>query len=478
MPKESRRHVQRRYAEWAVRVGVNARRPLTDEDVEELLCAIDKNYSNDFGLVKLTDLQLDELLCLDHRGWWRAKSWDPLRDVGIEGRQTLLSYAAWRGRAKIVYALLRAGADPSVRTGTAQTSDVAAPLLRSLPYHETKVWICMELVHMRALAGPALAEAAVLDAVPVSRETSLALWQALPEMEPAGPKEKKRYPFTPRPLHETAARRIYQHRPGRLQQLLGAAAQGEVYRLLELVRAGVDIDAVDEYGHTALLIAAWHGHVHAARLLLANGADPAHVALGRTTPWSAAFAGSHSELLQILLEAGVVPLESPEKAVVHLSLDRGPAELTQLIEEDSPLAGAGSFYIDDGFEECFLNRLDKLAKELPVADNCRQGEGTDCERLYYADVEGWVRIGMAAALRRAGRQVQTWLACWEKLSLPVGACYFSRTIVHMLGGLLSMSPSFYYVGKLYMVGMLLVSKVLYGSHDHTYFLEETLWEVF
>jgi hypothetical protein len=45
----------------------------------------------------------------------RRRLWDAARDIGLEAPQTLLTYAAWLGRAWIVRAMLRAGADPAVR---------------------------------------------------------------------------------------------------------------------------------------------------------------------------------------------------------------------------------------------------------------------------------------------------------------------------------------------------------------------------
>ena len=109
-PRERLRSKLRRRAEFLVQTGA-ARRPMTPAEIEHFLTCVENNSPNEFGLVRLSELALDDFLDVERRGY----AWDAVRDVGIEGPQTLLAYAAWLGRAWIVRALLRAGADPSAR---------------------------------------------------------------------------------------------------------------------------------------------------------------------------------------------------------------------------------------------------------------------------------------------------------------------------------------------------------------------------
>lgn len=85
---------------------------MTDSEKAHFLDNIEANSPNAFGLVKLSELEIDEPLDGVAR---RHRLWDARLDIGLEGSQTLLSYAAWLGRPWIVKALLRAGADPGVR---------------------------------------------------------------------------------------------------------------------------------------------------------------------------------------------------------------------------------------------------------------------------------------------------------------------------------------------------------------------------
>lgn len=60
---------------------------------------------------------------------------------------------------------------------------------------------------------------------------------------------------------------------GQLQALLRAAACGDESRLVQLLADGVDVNASDAEGDTALGLAAEHGHGECVGLLLANGAN-------------------------------------------------------------------------------------------------------------------------------------------------------------------------------------------------------------
>ena len=197
-PRERLRSKLRRRAEFLVQTGA-ARRPMTPAEIEHFLTCVENNSPNEFGLVRLSELALDDFLDVERRGY----AWDAVRDVGIEGPQTLLAYAAWLGRAWIVRALLRAGADPSARpenrtpganatprghlpnpsprlvrakrrepppsrdtpghsaeTPPSETPRTLGDLTRVMmqQYPESATWLTMAMVHARASAKPRMRE--------------------------------------------------------------------------------------------------------------------------------------------------------------------------------------------------------------------------------------------------------------------------------------------------------------------------------
>lgn len=87
------------------------------------------------------------------------------------------------------------------------------------------------------------------------------------------------------------------------QQLVRAAGRGEVGALRQLIQDGAQVNAVDEWGNTALLLAAREGDLETARVLLRAGADVDGRA-GPLTPLGQAALRGHIHLVRLLLRAG------------------------------------------------------------------------------------------------------------------------------------------------------------------------------
>ncbi len=82
-----------------------------------------------------------------------------------------------------------------------------------------------------------------------------------------------------------------------------AAARGDVARLRQLIKDGAQVNAVDAWGNTALLVAAREGEIDVARLLLRSLADVEGRG-GSMTPLAAAALRGHTQMVQLLLRAG------------------------------------------------------------------------------------------------------------------------------------------------------------------------------
>jgi ankyrin repeat protein len=97
--------------------------------------------------------------------------------------------------------------------------------------------------------------------------------------------------------------------PERIQQLLFDAARlGREEVIVALLQAGADVSAVDANGHSALILASYHGHEGATALLLQRGAlvDQPDQARGNTALMGVAFKG-HDAIAERLVEAGADP---------------------------------------------------------------------------------------------------------------------------------------------------------------------------
>ena len=91
------------------------------------------------------------------------------------------------------------------------------------------------------------------------------------------------------------------------EQMRQAALDGETARVMSLLEAGVNVDAADQEGHTALMFASFNGH---SEIVLALIGEDAQVdrrdLLGRTALLYAS-TGPFPETVKILLEKGAEP---------------------------------------------------------------------------------------------------------------------------------------------------------------------------
>ena len=195
-----------------------------------------------------------------------------------------------------------------------------------------------------------------------------------------------------------------------------AAAIGDILRIEALVTLGFDFNSpLDEYGQSALFLAATHGHVPLLRKLVAL-CSPSMLDVashGGTTPATAAAAKGHIEALAILSEAGadvgtagasgLTPLEYVlRRAIGWRRMPPVGAQLVRLIDPNADHAGAGACYIDGAVSSAVLCALDKLFAALPMAARVKCSQGLN-DRSYYCDSEGWV----VEALRSAVLAVST-----------------------------------------------------------------------
>jgi ankyrin repeat protein len=83
-----------------------------------------------------------------------------------------------------------------------------------------------------------------------------------------------------------------------------AAVAGVVAELEERLKSGVDVNAKDRYGQTALMLAAHRGHLEAAQALLRHGADPNVTAKYGLCALMLAILGGHEAVARELARAG------------------------------------------------------------------------------------------------------------------------------------------------------------------------------
>jgi hypothetical protein len=86
--------------------------------------------------------------------------------------------------------------------------------------------------------------------------------------------------------------------------LIGAAIEGDVAKVRELLEDGADKDGINENHTTALMRAARAGHIAVVKLLVEHGATLDHTSLAGTTALIEAAVAGHAAAVQVLLDSG------------------------------------------------------------------------------------------------------------------------------------------------------------------------------
>ncbi len=112
-----------------------------------------------------------------------------------------------------------------------------------------------------------------------------------------------------------------------------------------LLKSGVDVDAANQSGWTALHVAAAGGHIEIARYLIekrasANSTDNG----GRTPLYEAIFFKKSIEMIQLLLEHGADPSISCKDGQTSrdVAADKGYSAVVELLKDAAALPQAGS----------------------------------------------------------------------------------------------------------------------------------------
>ena len=133
----------------------------------------------------------------------------------------------------------------------------------------------------------------------ITKEASLALFKAMPEELPNKPKKLKFRAMSKAQLRSFSMGYI---RSKRLQNWWRAASDGNYIRLCALMEAGIDVDAKDENGETALLVAQSASHSLEKQLLTASK-DEAHTTLANAKRCL----NNYRETVSFLLALGADP---------------------------------------------------------------------------------------------------------------------------------------------------------------------------
>jgi uncharacterized protein len=114
-----------------------------------------------------------------------------------------------------------------------------------------------------------------------------------------------------------------------------AVKRNNVQRVIDLIEIGTDVNALDRYGQTALMLAAHYGYHEIVEMLIAHGANLNITAKFRLSALMLAIVAGHMEVAHLLARAGadlsLLGTGAPGfagKTAYDLAVERGMVELS------------------------------------------------------------------------------------------------------------------------------------------------------
>eukprot|EP01043_Picozoa_sp_COSAG02_P053391 COSAG02_NODE_5888_length_3960_cov_2.066822_3_plen_368_part_00 len=187
-------------------------------------------------------------------------------------------------------------------------------------------------------------------------------------------------------------------RADRDSALLKAARTGDMMRLRALILSGCDLEAVDECGQTAALLASWRGRVDVLVLLRWAGAELHSVRSdGGVSVADAARAACRGKTVAAVADClavlGAPPVHCEPAPVLQDTYSLPTARVTNLLAPDANHPGAGAMYVDKAFAPEFIGSLDALYSRLPVVTS--EKSDTCAVRSFHCDVDGYIGRALA-----------------------------------------------------------------------------------
>jgi Ankyrin repeats (3 copies)/2OG-Fe(II) oxygenase superfamily len=189
----------------------------------------------------------------------------------------------------------------------------------------------------------------------------------------------------------------------RTDKFFVSVERGSLHFVRGCLESGVDVNLVNEYGQTALYLAAWKGHLAVVELLLHFGADPSIVSNGGSTALSVASANGHVDIASAISSSSCIDATVRDESALQFDVDWPVAKVDVLIHRTVNHPGAGSYIIDDCLAECHLEALVDLRRTLPLAlsDKKKKKNVELCsDRFYYSDAHGWIRRLLETTIER------------------------------------------------------------------------------
>ncbi len=159
--------------------------------------------------------------------------------------------------------------------------------------------------------------------------------------------------------------------------LIRASAKGDLARVKKLIEEGADVDAGDSTGRTALLEAAWGGHVDVVKYLLDKGASVNAADSSGYTPLMRAAEEGHAVIVSLLIKKGAdVNCRGKVRGSTPLMLaaERGQLKIVEMLIENGAKINAIDLYEETALARAYKAEQSKVISFLESKGAMRKPE--------------------------------------------------------------------------------------------------------
>jgi hypothetical protein len=205
----------------------------------------------------------------------------------------------------------------------------------------------------------------------------------------------------------------------RRDKFFGYVEKGAYHYVKGCLKAGIDLNLQNEYGHTALYTSVWTGNLKMLKLLLRHGGDPMVRANGGSSITGLAIFKGSTETIDILREFGFTGNNSMNtlEPLLPISSFSGPdiLHVQRIIPISADHAGAGASVLDSFKLLKMVDGLLELWKRLPNETPSKSKHKLCSTRKYFCDTECWLTPVLTNLLLQCDQWDEQKLFVWPHM---------------------------------------------------------------
>jgi hypothetical protein len=209
-------------------------------------------------------------------------------------------------------------------------------------------------------------------------------------------------------------------------RFFNACEKGDMAKVKEFIKRGIDVNVKDKYENTALGVASYEGHIDVAKVLIQNGADVNAVNRYKQTSLHSAAWKGHVDVAKVLIQKGadVNAVNEYNVTPLHEAAEDGHVDVAKVLIQNGADVNAVNKY-----NRTTLHRAAEKGRVVLTLQLLCLGAAIDRKALRDDKTRLLSQINDRMKLLRAGKRPETSLMSNEEKRF-MWELAFSLTIQH------------------------------------------------